>query len=90
MKTFLISFDFRGDEQAMSELAGVLNKYCGVRFKYDEWIIRADIGQEQLWDEINSAAGDNAYILVSELCGAVRSRQPQGITGWINKNCHID
>lgn len=89
MKTFLISFDFRGDEQAGSALAGVLNRYNGVRFKYDEWIIRADVDQEFLWSEIHSAAGNDAYILVSELCGAVRSRQPQSIDGWLRKNTSV-
>ena len=42
MKSFIVSCDFRGDDDTASEMGAVLNKYQGIRIKPDTWVISAD------------------------------------------------
>lgn len=88
MGTFLISCDFRGDKEAESSISGIINKHNGVRFKYDEWIISADVTTENLWQSIMSVCSDRVYLLIAELGSDMFVKQPVSIEGWVRKNCY--
>lgn len=88
MNMYLVCCDLRNGSKDNSGLCEELNRYNGVRFQPEAWMILSDAPSEAIYNQLSQHLDDSDYILITKVSDDLSCKQTDNIERWIHKNLY--